>query len=1695
MKKLLLFATVLMVSVCSFAEWVKPANPQVSPMALGEELYLFNKEAGGFLVGANDWGTRASVSPTLGHKVYIEAGTVDGSYYISNYVLEGGMKDQIGYMFMDNLDNIWVDNTKDGKTENQYSFESQGDGTYRIGLSPANLEVNPTNYPGAYLGLIPNAEKEDTRLYMCDPENSLGYQMSDCKLTWYFVAPDAYEAYTTAMKQYIAAVALGEVLAEAETVQGVDADVLAAAQAAYGNAGSTPETLDAQRKALEQAVLTAKLNVASLDNPVEMLASQGIATDFNSGAAEWSSTTNAQNKGADNGNNAKDYSVTKNHYENWNWDAMSVGKVSATAKDLPTGVYRLNALAFANVTGYTYLFAGQSQKLVTSTNIDVDQEMELYAFTSDGTMSVGLDVQTKSANWIGLDNVYLYYVGASAESYQRLIDETMAGEPDYEALLAEGEAYCQKSLYEDYTAAKGNFLTANSTESMTAAYPVFTAASKAMAASVAAYSVYAALVDEANEFRATTTSESDEVTLLADYIDDETAAEGLYNGNGGAMYILAEGLLDNEKIVAEAAYLERILKDAKANAKADGDDCTDLLKNPNFAEMGGWTSVVGPVWPAGNQSTFPVVEVQNMLCDVYQELTNLQNGLYEFSLQGVYRAEQNYADEYEDKSQAYAYINSFEAKIPSGKADNINSGDEASAAFAEGKYPVTVYGLVTDGTMKVGITNRLRTADGCYLWAGGAKLTFRAKNEEVLAQVISETLPKATALQSSYAGQPELTALADAIDEASSPEDAYAALIALKDAMDAVNASATSYANLAVALKSLSEAIENNTTAGVITIRNAQNVLDEAQAAYEEQSYNAEEAEQAVSNVKTAYAAVMRGGEIATEENPVDYSSMIVNNNFDPAKGSKDEQRIDGWVTSPMNGYKQYTASYNRAAIDLYQRLSGLPKGKYKVTVHTYYRAGYWDEEEARINNNEETHLTTLYAETSAEKFTKPVMNLTEGADADNLGMNCYTLSSGLFAPDGTTPTAAWFAAGRYLNELVFTVPEDGEVTIGLSKTEVLANDYEVVGEWKLWYMGDPEESKVDTVDVTYLIVNNNFDPEKGSKDEQRIDGWVTSPMNGYKQYTASYNRAAIDLSQKLSGLSKGKYKVTVHTYYRAGYWDEEEARIANNEETHLTTLYAETSAKKFTTPVMNLTEGADADNLGVNCYTLSSGLFAPDGTTPTAAWFAAGRYLNELEFTVPEDGEVTIGLSKTEVLANDYEVVGAWNLYYMGDPEESKIDTVDVSYLIVNNNFDPEKGSKDEQRIDGWVTSPMNGYKQFTASYNRAAIDLYQDLSGLEPGKYCLTVHTYYRAGYWDEEEARINNNEETHLTTLYAETSAKKFTTPVMNLSEGANADNLGVNCYTLGSGLYAPDGTTPTAAWFAAGRYLNKIDFIVPEDGKVRIGLSKTEVLANDYEVVGEWNLYYLGQPEGFTENDVTYLITNPNFDPEKGNKDEQRIDGWVTSPMNGYKQFTASYNRAAIDLYQNLSGLEEGTYKVTVHTYYRAGYYDEEEARINNSEETHLTTLYAQTSDKKYSVPVMNLTEGADADNLGVNCYTLNSGLFAPDGTTPTAAWFAAGRYLNELMFYVGSDGKATIGLSKTEVLANDYEVVGAWNLYYYGPGNNVDEIATEITETENVPVAVTPVAFYSLSGTPLAAPVPGINIVKMSDGSVRKVFVK
>ena len=90
----------------------------------------------------------------------------------------------------------------------------------------------------------------------------------------------------------------------------------------------------------------------------------------------------------------------------------------------------------------------------------------------------------------------------------------------------------------------------------------------------------------------------------------------------------------------------------------------------------------------------------------------------------------------------------------------------------------------------------------------------------------------------------------------------------------------------------------------------------------------------------------------------------------------------------------------------------------------------------------------------------------------------------------------------------------------------------------------------------------------------------------------------------------------------------------------------------------------------------------------------------------------------------------------------------------------------------------------------------------------------------------------------------------------------------------------------------------------------------------------------------------------------------------------------------------------------------------------------------------------------------------------------------------MQFYVPADGKARIGLEKTEILANDYEVVGAWHLYYLGK-SGIEEVET------GSPVLATEI--YTLDGVRISVPQQGINIIRTihTDGAVtiQKVLVR
>ena len=1305
-KKITLMAMLLMLGMGAFAqEWTKP-EPKASKLEVGAECYLYNQLFTGFYVGGNDYQTRASLSERDAYAVYLEKwtdsnGNWDGeSYYITNYVKYGSPAGQTLCLYIsetgsynNEIGGIWVDQAKDGTNDKLFTFTQLDDyPTYLIGLSDKNTYFKGSELSDVYLSMIPS--KWDTKLYFTSETDHYDYAPY-----WSIISAADYAAYMTALEQYEAAVLLGNDLAEAQATYPM-AD-LTAIQNVYNNHESTAEQLNAARVTLAQTLLS----LAKPDAPANQSYLIVNPTYKNNDNTGWEGSK----PGFQTYENAEFYST------NYDYHQTITGLQPGVYMVLTKGFYRAGwadqdaeALTALQNEGDTskqnaLLYASSSTTpLATSplpfastgaseTELGNDCSSNSFGYIpnnmltasvfvnagkytptqvvcySDGTLTFGLkkDV-TLNGDWTIFDDWKLYSMGDNDEALRYLKQLRMDAYPNFAALIdAYDIVYYGRDAYNAYSTAYNTLNAATTRDAIVAALPGYETESQNFQANVDAYNAYAAKVQAAEDFyienQASMMGEG--MDNLGMYVfDEQEPATGYPHPNGSGLYILNNGTLSTEQIIAETTYVQQLMDDALAGGMTDGMDVTDLIKNPHFAEEGVWTKEGFPEWPVG-PDTYKLGQAYTILFNVYQDITGLQEGLYELTLKDLYRPANYGTVEYGNEPKAYVYMNGFEKKlnaIEDGATEGTENGhtyyidgvgyvpntvDEAAASFQAGNYGQTLYGLVTDGTMRIGIRSDLRY-EGCWAAWSDFHLTFRAKNPEVLAEVIDMTVPNAQELLANQMGVEESLAIDEAITAAqtSEGEARYDAMVSLKEAMDAAQTCIDTYKKLSEVIEGLRQAITDNPDSS--HIGEAQTLLNEAEEAYNQGTWNNETALQKVEEIG-AMAVTLKLGDNTDEEQ--DVSDLIVNRDFNPEPewGSKDGGWIKGWSTTAMNGYKEYTVSYNRAPFHLYQDLVGLPKGHYKVTVHTYYRAGYWNEEEQYIQQGKETHYTTLYAETTSNRAETPVLNLTEGATTEKYhDSKYYTLSNGLFAPDGTSGTAAWFAAGAYLNELEFDVGEDGKARIGLVKEETYPNDYEVVGEWNLYFYPEIRE------DVTSLIVNPDFipEPEWGSKDGGWIKGWSTTAMNGYKEHTVSYNRSGFHLYQDLVGLKEGNYEVTVHTYYRAGYWNEEEQYIQQGKETHYTTLYAETTENRAEIPVLNLTEGATTEKYhDSKYYTLSNGLYAPDGTTGTVAWFNAGAYLNTLQFQVPTDGKARIGLIKEETYPNDYEVVGEWHLYYLG--------------------------------------------------------------------------------------------------------------------------------------------------------------------------------------------------------------------------------------------------------------------------------------------------------------------------------------------------------------------------------------------------------------------------------------------------------------
>ena len=729
---------------------------------------------------------------------------------------------------------------------------------------------------------------------------------------------------------------------------------------------------------------------------------------------------------------------------------------------------------------------------------------ETYAVvTGDSLLSFGIEIENANFNWVAAKDFHVYYLGASYESLDYVRQSTELCAPEFE-----DDVLATKQLLADYSTARANYVDATSADMLNAACANLSLLADSLIANVAAYQIFVDSVAIVSDYFAEHDDlMGDAVDKVMDYVvnlDEEcgpSSDDALYWGfpNGSATYILSQLTLTTEEIKAETSFLNEMFATAIKEGLADGSNLTDLIANPGFEEAGGkgWsldTSKGGTStltsWHGGNANNY-CAEAFQQYFDVYQVIDGVPNGLYEVSVQAFYRTAANAAayDAYvndpemtgDAKVHAYVYLNDFATPVRNVMEIQFEDGElagnenmyntsagtwtldgmvSASNAFSledpEKNFTMSAYGLVTDGKIRLGI-RRLSGETNNSSWTlwDNFKLTFRAKNAEVLETVINSYVERIDAL-ANY-GEPEAKALdvavANAEDAVASGDgdEMYDALIALAEAYNAAATSVDAYAQFEEAAKNLDNALyEYESTASKEAINAALEITysDEYSAAFNYE-LSSTEVLALIERINEAIAALkIPASDGASDENPVDFTSVIENADIEAGASVAWQYTKNGGNGPALDNGLGGTKSiefWNEKATNLqfnvWQTLSKLPAGKYELS--------------ADASNS-----------------------LNGQADAGEEGRAyLYAITSGGVAASTAVAVQEAGCTEAYDNySVIFTLAEGENVTIGFQSVGTMTARWFVADNFTLTYYGTGS-AKADTedngqVDIADVDVN-----------------------------------------------------------------------------------------------------------------------------------------------------------------------------------------------------------------------------------------------------------------------------------------------------------------------------------------------------------------------------------------------------------------------------------------------------------------------------------------------------------------------------------------------------------------------------------------------------------------------------------------------
>ena len=810
---------------------------------------------------------------------------------------------------------------------------------------------------------------------------------------------------------------------------------------------------------------------------------------------------------------------------------LSDGVLSQTLHKLPAGGYKVicYAMATQQSKGDSYKVEGVSvfadtkstpNSQTVATLAGVPQKYEFLLDIKEGEdLTIGFKLDNCTANWVFVDNFQIEYCGPSFKA-MNLADVQKAA-AELEAQMG-GMEVCP--TYTD----KASELIAAVGEMTTDTDEAEINAMKQQLADIAAkIDKSSALYAELTELDAT----------IGDFLSEGPAGtevdelEKLYNDcgyevNESVSDLLSSFSLNNEQLTQYMADLKVKLEAAQNASIMPGDDITRKIVNPSFdtGTSEGWTGNVTV------SKDYKNCEAYEKTFDLYQDITNIPDGVYELSVLAFQRVGTNEVasaahDNGTENITAFVYANDLETpftspytygmKAPSGgnPADykytlngeevyipNSMKGMAAATTENPNAYTVTVPMLVEGGTLRIGVRAKKRPSNS-HDWAiwDNFRLKYLGSKGDALGAVTTPLIAKADGLLASNMNA-DVRAQLETAKTALETDATVPGIHTLSAAIEAANTSIEAYKTLQAAIENAQTRYDENEASS--TTSDVAKGLYNAAKTTAENIYNNGTAADA--EIPAAIKALNEGVTKyvihdviadASEAKPADITKVIANSDF--ATMSSTGWDVKDGTMGFQSGNNVEAGEFFNCTFNLQQTLVGLPAGMYRLTTQAFYRNGSdasakvdGSDDQLKYDVNENAYLYFSDKEIPTEEGKKVATELPESKQAiktitahkiaeddwNSVGLSAAgglkKMDDGMYIPDNMITAQAFFksdAGSAYDSEpLNFNYDGNSDFRIGLIKNVTVTNDWTIVKNFKLYYLG------VDPTGISEIVTDAN---------------------------------------------------------------------------------------------------------------------------------------------------------------------------------------------------------------------------------------------------------------------------------------------------------------------------------------------------------------------------------------------------------------------------------------------------------------------------------------------------------------------------------------------------------------------------------------------------------------------------------------------